>query len=77
MKPSGSTRDSGLKAPPVVACPTCERAVEFTATNRFRPFCSARCRAIDLGAWASEQYAIPVRAPSEHELDDGAIDRSP
>jgi hypothetical protein len=37
--------------------------------NPYRPFCSARCRQIDLGAWASEQFRLPSRedAPAEAE----------
>jgi hypothetical protein len=30
------------------------------AESRYRPFCSERCKQIDLGAWAAEQYTIPV-----------------
>jgi len=41
-----------------VACPTCGRELEWTGAP-FRPFCSERCRLIDLGAWFSEQRAIP------------------
>jgi endogenous inhibitor of DNA gyrase (YacG/DUF329 family) len=40
-------------------CPICESAVtEATATTR--PFCSERCRTIDLGNWLGESYRIPV-----------------
>jgi endogenous inhibitor of DNA gyrase (YacG/DUF329 family) len=42
-----------------VPCPTCNRAVEWSAASPFRPFCSERCKLIDLGAWASEQHRIP------------------
>jgi endogenous inhibitor of DNA gyrase (YacG/DUF329 family) len=42
-----------------VRCPTCRRAVEFTPESRYRPFCSERCRLIDLGAWLTEKHAIP------------------
>jgi endogenous inhibitor of DNA gyrase (YacG/DUF329 family) len=35
--------------------------VEWTPDNRWRPFCSERCKMIDLGAWASEEYKAPVR----------------
>jgi hypothetical protein len=45
--------------PKLVSCPRCGAAVEWTAENRFRPFCSERCKLIDLGGWASEQYRIP------------------
>jgi endogenous inhibitor of DNA gyrase (YacG/DUF329 family) len=42
-----------------VACPTCQRPVEWSPDSPFRPFCSERCKLIDLGAWASEQHRIP------------------
>lgn len=42
-----------------VACPKCGTTVEWSTSNRFRPFCSERCRMIDLGAWASEDYRVP------------------
>ena len=41
-----------------VKCPTCHRDLDWD-TAPFRPFCSERCRLIDLGAWLSEQRAIP------------------
>ena len=43
----------------MVACPNCNKLSEFSPSNGFRPFCSERCKLIDLGLWASEQYAIP------------------
>lgn len=45
-------------SPTTVSCPTCGRALEWSAAP-FRPFCSERCRLIDLGAWLTEQRAIP------------------
>lgn len=47
------------KGPPLVRCPQCGRPVEWTPENRFRPFCSERCKLIDLGQWASERYRVP------------------
>lgn len=44
--------------PRMVACPNCKKLSEFTPSNVFRPFCSKRCKLIDLGLWASEEYAI-------------------
>jgi endogenous inhibitor of DNA gyrase (YacG/DUF329 family) len=41
-----------------VKCPTCRRELDW-ATAPYRPFCSDRCRLIDLGAWLSEGHAIP------------------
>ena len=45
----------------VVNCPQCGKPVEWSPSNRYRPFCSERCRVIDLGAWATESYRIPVQ----------------
>jgi uncharacterized protein len=42
----------------VVKCPTCGKDVRWTSESRFRPFCSERCKQIDLGAWAAEKYRI-------------------
>lgn len=54
----------------VVSCPTCSNKVEWTEANKYRPFCSERCKQIDLGAWAEEKYTIPGAAPSDPLLDD-------
>ena len=43
----------------VVSCPTCGAAVRWEAASTARPFCSARCRLIDLGAWLDEERRIP------------------
>jgi len=51
--------------PRAVACPQCGARVEWTPESRYRPFCSERCKLIDLGAWASESYRIPVKDDSE------------
>ena len=48
-----------------VKCPTCRRSVEWSDASPYRPFCSDRCRLVDLGAWFSEQRAIPEEAPPE------------
>ncbi len=42
----------------IVDCPTCKKKVEWTQDNPHRPFCSDRCRLIDLGEWASENHKI-------------------
>ncbi len=41
-----------------VKCPGCKRAVPWTAESAFKPFCSERCRLIDLGEWAMEERRI-------------------
>ena len=43
----------------IVKCPTCKKEVEWSEASTFRPFCSDRCRLIDLGDWASEKHSIP------------------
>lgn len=50
-----------------VKCPSCGKAVEWRAESRFRPFCSERCRQLDLGAWASESYRVPASPPDANE----------
>jgi endogenous inhibitor of DNA gyrase (YacG/DUF329 family) len=50
-----------------VKCPTCRRPVEWSEASAYRPFCSDRCRLIDLGAWFSEQHAIPDEPAAESE----------
>ena len=42
----------------IVNCPACGANVEWTERNAARPFCSGRCKLIDLGAWASESYRV-------------------
>jgi len=51
-------------SPTKVKCPTCKRELNWEE-SRFRPFCSERCRLIDLGAWLSEQRSIPGDAVPE------------
>lgn len=53
--------------PPVVKCPTCGKPVEWSEASKFRPFCSERCKMIDLGAWASDRYVVPGGAAEEAE----------
>jgi uncharacterized protein len=39
--------------------------VPWDTANPFRPFCSERCKMIDLGAWATESYRVPVEEESD------------
>jgi uncharacterized protein len=50
-------------SPTRVKCPTCRREIDWSSCE-FRPFCSDRCRLIDLGAWLTEKHAIPDDAPA-------------
>ena len=48
-----------------VKCPTCQREIDWSQSP-CRPFCSERCKLIDLGAWLTEKHAIPGEpAPDE------------
>ena len=53
-------------SPTLVKCPTCKRTLDWS-TSEYRPFCSERCRRIDLGAWLTEKHAIPGDAPELNE----------
>ena len=54
----------------LVRCPTCRADSVYAATNPYRPFCSARCRNNDLGAWATESYRVePPDSPEEDDED--------
>jgi len=49
----------------MVPCPRCGTPAPFGPANRWRPFCSKRCRLTDLGGWATESYRIPARQDDE------------
>jgi len=42
-----------------VRCPRCGKETEYSPQNAWRPFCSERCKMIDLGKWAAEDYRVP------------------
>ena len=46
-----------------VVCPSCGGDSVYSPANAYRPFCSERCKQIDLGAWASEDFRMPAEAP--------------
>jgi hypothetical protein len=50
-----------------VRCPTCKQAFP-DESREFRPFCSRRCKLIDLGNWLSGSYAVPGEAADEDDL---------
>lgn len=56
---------------PKVKCPSCGKETEYNAENEFRPFCSERCKLLDFGAWADEEYALPTQdtALTEEDLE--------
>lgn len=50
---------SATSTPLTVKCPTCKNPVAWVPEQAFRPFCSERCKLIDLGEWAMEEKRIP------------------
>ena len=58
----------------LVACPTCGKPSEWRPENAFRPFCSERCKLIDLGAWAEERYKV-ASEDKAMEQDQGGTGR--
>ena len=53
-----------------VTCPTCGKELEWSENNPWRPFCSERCKLIDLGEWANENHRIPGKEHRPLESDD-------
>ena len=53
-----------------VNCPTCSKTIVWSDAEKFRPFCSDRCRLIDLGQWANEEHAIPGKSVEEELLSE-------
>jgi uncharacterized protein len=57
--------------PKLVSCPQCGKATPYAGDNAFRPFCSERCKLMDLGAWAAENYRVEVKS-SDQTTDNDA-----
>jgi endogenous inhibitor of DNA gyrase (YacG/DUF329 family) len=52
-------------------CPICKKPTDSEANTEF-PFCSERCRVVDLGNWASEKYVISEPVIDEDALEDSS-----
>ncbi|MBD0326684.1 MAG: DNA gyrase inhibitor YacG [Pyrinomonadaceae bacterium] len=50
-------------------CPNCGKPAEWK-DNPFRPFCSERCKLIDFGRWANEEYRVPVAETPLAEIEE-------
>lgn len=50
-----------------VRCPACGGQSVYGPQNPFRPFCCGRCKNVDFGAWASEDFRVPAEAPPEDQ----------
>jgi uncharacterized protein len=58
----------------IVKCPRCGKEVE-TAGNRYRPFCSKRCKLLDLGNWLSGSYGIPEESNITEENEESLMQK--
>ena len=54
-------------------CPQCGRPAALGPENKWRPFCSERCKLVDLGSWAAEDYRI-AEPSAPKDTDDAATD---
>jgi len=50
----------------IIKCPHCGKETEYR-DNPFRPFCSERCKLVDLGGWLSGTYRVPIKNSNEDE----------
>ena len=57
-----------LEKTKVVRCPQCGGDSIYGPRNAYRPFCSERCKNLDLGAWASESFRVPTEAPPDDQV---------
>ena len=57
-----------------ISCPTCGKTGTWATENTFRPFCSERCKLIDLGSWADEKFSVPGDPVDIHELPEDEED---
>jgi endogenous inhibitor of DNA gyrase (YacG/DUF329 family) len=53
-----------------VPCPRCGQSARFDSTNPWRPFCSERCKLIDMGHWAAEKYRLADTEPPTEDPGD-------
>lgn len=53
-----SSSDQKQNVCTMIKCPTCQKVTRWQ-NNPHRPFCSNRCRLLDLGCWAEEEYRVP------------------
>lgn len=69
--PAATAQDATIR---LVSCPQCGGESVYALTNPYRPFCSRRCKDIDLGAWADESFRLPDSGdPQDPSGDDPAL----
>lgn len=62
---------SASAKPLVVKCPNCGQSVPWIPEQLFKPFCSERCKLIDLGEWAMEEKRIPGEPLPDDDANEG------
>ncbi len=62
-------KPSAAAKPVMVRCPSCGETVPYRTDNPYRPFCGKGCKAIDLGAWASESYRVEAKPAADDQPD--------
>lgn len=50
-----------------ISCPYCHKRIVYSQDNHYRPFCSERCKMLDLGAWANEERTVAGNAVNADE----------
>lgn len=54
---------------PLVSCPSCGKEVRWEARSKYRPFCSERCKLMDLGQWAAGRYRVAGEQLNQEAAD--------
>lgn len=71
--PDSSDKPSPTVRPRIIRCPRCGGDSLYSLDNAYRPFCSATCKNVDFGAWASEAYRVEAQPdPNDPDLPDGS-----
>jgi endogenous inhibitor of DNA gyrase (YacG/DUF329 family) len=61
----------------IVPCPVCRKITRYHPDNPYRPFCSERCRLVDLGQWFEEGYRVAGEsAVPDHSDEESSFDES-
>ena len=68
MSEHDKSNNTGGLTVKIVTCPTCKGDSLYASSNPYRPFCSARCKNNDFGAWASESFRLPAEAPPDDSV---------
>lgn len=54
-------------------CPNCGKPAEWQ-DNPHRPFCSERCKLIDFGRWANEEYRVPAAPLPSDDIEEAQVE---